>query len=131
MGYDEALAERLRVMLAPRGGVSERKMFGGVAFLLEGKMFCGITGADLMVRVGPEGYEAALGRRHARPMDFTGRPLTGFVYVAPAGYRGAALGRWVEEAAVFVATLPPPKPRKPRPRPRLTGGAASRRARGA
>lgn len=119
MAYDERLVERLRKVLATRDRISEKKMFGGVAFLLDGKMFVGVNDADLMVRVGPDGYARALARPHARPMDFTGRPLTGFVYVAEPGYRGAALGRWAAEAAEFVATVPPSKkPRKPRPRPR-------------
>jgi len=61
-------------------------MFGGLAFLLDGRMFCGIVKNDLMVRVGPEKYEKALGMAHARPMNFTGRPMTGYVFVGPAGY---------------------------------------------
>jgi TfoX/Sxy family transcriptional regulator of competence genes len=129
MAYDEALAARLRALLARRGGVAELKMFGGLCYMLDGKMLVGVIGADLMVRVGPESYEEALARRHARPMDFTGRPLTGFVYVAPAGYRGASLGKWVEEAAAFVATLPQPKPRKPRPRRRIGARRGARLAR--
>lgn len=116
MAYDERLAARLRTALGDRPAISERKMFGGLAFLLDGKMFCAVSGADLMVRVGPARYEEALARPHARLMDFTGRPLTGFVYVAPAGIRGAALARWVDLAADFVAALPR-RPRKPRPRP--------------
>ena len=121
----------MRTALGDRPGVSERKMFGGVAFLLDGTMFCGVAGIDLMVRVGPARYEEALTRPHTRLMDFTGRPLTGYVYVAPAGTRGAALGRWAHEAADFAATLPrrPAKePAKPRPRPRLARARAARRA---
>jgi TfoX/Sxy family transcriptional regulator of competence genes len=61
--------------------VTEKKMFGGIAFLLDGAMFCGVSGGDLMVRVGAEAHEAALARPHARPMDFTGRPMKGYVFV--------------------------------------------------
>jgi len=109
MAYDERLVERLRGVLAKRDNVSEKKMFGGVAFLLDGKMFIGVNDGDLMVRVGPDNYERALARPHARPMDFTGRPLTGYVYVSEAGYRGAGLARWANEAADFVETVPATK----------------------
>src|SRR5689334_4078616 len=81
-------------------------MFGGIAFLLDDKMFCGLAKGELMVRVGPDQYEAALKERHARPMDFTGRPMVGYVYVAPAGLKSdAALERWVQRGAGFVATV--------------------------
>jgi TfoX/Sxy family transcriptional regulator of competence genes len=122
MAYDEKLAERIREALGPREDIEERKMFGGVAFLCAGRMFVGITGDDLMVRVGPERYEEALAKPHARPMDFTGRPMKGYVYVAPAGRRTvASLRTWVELGARFVATLPsgaPPRRRKARPKAR-------------
>jgi TfoX/Sxy family transcriptional regulator of competence genes len=102
-------------------------MFGGVAFLLDGKMFLGVNSGDLMVRVGPDAYEQALARPHARPMDFTGRPLTGYVYVAAAGYKGASLARWANQAADFVATLPAKAPRRnARPRPRPSRKSARR-----
>src|SRR5258707_938670 len=106
MAYDEALADRIRRAIGPRPGVTEKKMFGGLAFLLEGKMFCGIVKDDLMVRVGPDRYEAALAKAHVRPMDFTGRPMSGYVYVGPRGSRTVtALKRWVDQGAAFVATL--------------------------
>ena len=85
MAYDEKLADRIRQAVGPRGDVTEKKMFGGLAFLLDGKMFCGIVKDDLMVRVGPERYEAALAEAHVRPMDFTGRPMNGYVYVGRGG----------------------------------------------
>lgn len=107
MAYDERLADRVRDVLEGAPGVSERKMFGGIAFMVEGHMACGVAGDDLMLRLGPEGAEAALRRPHVRPMDFTGRPMTGMVFVAPPGLRGAALRRWVEAAAAFARTLPP------------------------
>jgi TfoX/Sxy family transcriptional regulator of competence genes len=113
MSYDEKLADRIRRALGPRDDVEERKMFGGLAFLRDGRMFCGIANNDLMVRVGPEGYEAALAKPHVRPMDFTGRPLKGYVYVAPAGRRtDAALRVWVNLSASFVGTLPARAPKK-------------------
>ena len=103
MSYDEKLAMRIRVVLSERDDVVEKKMFGGLCFLVHGAMCCGLTKSDLMVRVGPKGYEEALAQRHARPMDFTGRPLKGMVYVAPEGLRSAAaLARWVERGLAFV-----------------------------
>lgn len=120
MPYDERLADRIRRVLADAPGVSEKKMFGGVAFLKGGKMFCGIATGDLMVRVGPEKHEEALARPHVRPMDFTGRPMKGYVFVAPAGYRtDAQLARWIRRGTDFVATLVegerPPARRRKRP----------------
>ena len=107
MSYKEELAERLRTVVATKSGVTEKKMFGGLALLLNGHMFCGIIKKDLMVRVGPQQYEAALLQPHARPMDFTGRPLRGYVYVAPGGYKStSALEHWVECSMGFVSTLP-------------------------
>lgn len=81
-------------------------MFGGLAFLLEGKMFCGIAKNELMVRVGPESHEAALAKPHVRPMDFTGKPMKGSVFVEPAGCQTEKdVREWVERGARFVATL--------------------------
>jgi len=117
MSYDEKLAHRIRRAVGPTE-VDERKMFGGLAFLRGGKMFCGINGQDLMLRVGPAAYEGALRKPHVRVMDFTGRPLTGYVYVGPGGMRTqAALRAWVKLASSFVAGLPPAKRRKAK-RPR-------------
>jgi len=107
MAYDEGLAERVRAVLNRRAGVIERKMFGGLAFMLHGHMFVGILGETLMARVGPERYETALREPHVRQMDFTGRPMRGYVYVAPEGIDGdAELKRWVEACVGFVGTLP-------------------------
>ena len=110
MAYDEKLADRVRGALDGVDGVGERKMFGGIAFMVDGHMACGIVGGDLMVRLGPDRAEAALERPHVRPMDFTGRPTTGMVFVEQSGLRGAALGRWVGEAVAFVGSLPPKVP---------------------
>ncbi|MEZ4249498.1 MAG: TfoX/Sxy family protein [Polyangiales bacterium] len=107
MSHDEGLLERIRELVDGDDAVTEKKMFGGVAFLADGKMFCGLAGEDLMVRVGPAAHEAALARPHARPMDFTGKPMKGYVYVAPEGLsEDDALAAWVREARGFVATLP-------------------------
>ena len=107
MPYDEPLADRTRDAIGPRKGVTEKRMFGGVAFLLDDKMFCGIANDDLMVRVGPENHAASLGRPHVRPMDFTGRPMNGYVYVGPKGTKTTeAVRTWVELGVAFVATVP-------------------------
>jgi hypothetical protein len=96
MAYDERLANRIRQALSDRRDISERKMFGGLAFLCQGRMCCGIVGDDLMVRVALDGFAAVLRRRHVRPMDFTGKPLRGFVYVSPLGFAtAAALRGWL------------------------------------
>lgn len=106
MAFDEELADRLRQAVGSRPGVAEKKMFGGLAFLLDGKMFVGIVKDDLMVRVGPDRYESALAEPHVRPMDFTGRPMVGYVYVRPGGSSTAsAIRRWVDLGAAFVATI--------------------------
>ena len=114
MAYDAGLAERMRELLVGRRGVIEKAMFGGVAFLLDGKMFVGIAKSELMVRVGPEAYEDALRDPHARTMDFTGRPMRGYVFVAPAGFEeDEALARWIDRSAAHVATLPAKEAKRP------------------
>lgn len=108
MAYSESLARRVREVLRDRRGITERKMFGGIAFMLRGHMFVGIAQDSLMARVGPENYESALGKGHVREMDFTGKPMRGYVFVGPQGVKStAALRRWVGLCADFVATLPP------------------------
>ena len=108
MSFDERMADRIRAILATRSDVEERKMFGGLCFMVNGHMCCGLTATDFMVRVGPDAYDDALSQPHARPMDFTGRPLVGMVYVAPAGTRTeVALGRWVKRGVALACSLPP------------------------
>jgi TfoX/Sxy family transcriptional regulator of competence genes len=110
MAYDEALAARVRARLAGERGLAERRMFGGLCFLVNGHMCAGIVGTTLMLRVGPERYAEALARPHAREMDFTGRPLTGMIYVDPPGIaNGTALGRWLDMALGFVQRQPAKK----------------------
>ena len=107
MAYDDTLAQRVRVILGPGDHISERKMFGGLAFMLNGNMCCCIERDNLVVRTGPERYEAALTRRHARVFDFTGRPMRGFVYVENEGLEDeASLREWVELAVEFAGSLP-------------------------
>ena len=107
MAYNEQLAQRVRDLLTTFPGVTERKMFGGLAFLLRGNMCCGVVGEELMVRVGRESYEAALHEPHVREMDFTGRPLTGFIYVASEGLASDGdLRAWVERGARYAQSLP-------------------------
>lgn len=108
MAYDEKLASQVREVLKRKRGVSEKKMFGGVCFLVHGHMACGVVGEDLCVRVGPDAYDDALKKPGAREMDFTGRPLKGMVYVGPRGYRRApSLKVWVEQGLSYVRSLPP------------------------
>ena len=107
MAYDELLAERLRDALRRRRGVTEKRMFGGLAFMVHGNMCCGIVKDELMVRVGKDAYDDALSQKHARPMDFTGKPLKGMVYVAKKGFaKQEDLKAWVERGMKFVKTLP-------------------------
>lgn len=108
MVYDEGVAERLREVFQDRSDVVEKKMFGGIAFMVGGHMCCGVTDDALMARVGPEQYEEALSRPYAREMDFTGKPMKGFVYVAPDGIAADEdLESWVATCEQFVAALPP------------------------
>lgn len=108
MAFDEQLAGRLRHALRARPGITERKMFGGLAFMFRGHMFIGITGNVLMARVGPDAYEKALSRPHARVMDFTGKPMKGYVFVDPAGFAQARdLSDWLRRCLAFAQTLPP------------------------
>jgi TfoX/Sxy family transcriptional regulator of competence genes len=108
MAYNEDLAARVRALLAEQADLSERKMFGGLAFMVQGNMCCGIVREELMVRVGPERYAAALTQPHAREIDFTGRPMTGMVMVAPDGLASdVELEEWVGQALAFASSLPP------------------------
>lgn len=112
MAYDEALARRVRELLAQRHGITERRMFGGLAFLQHGKMFVGIRDDTLMARVGPARHADALAMSHVRPMDFTGRPIRGYVYIdAPGLVDDHALQAWVLWCADFVAALTAPAAR--------------------
>lgn len=108
MAYDEKLDGRIRAAVAGWGDVLSRKMFGGVCWLLDGKMVAGVWKEFLILRLGPEGAAFARELPHVRPFDITGPPMKGWVMVEPAGVRTAAqLKRWLGEARAFVETLPP------------------------
>ena len=129
MAYSDTLAERVRHLLSAERPVSERQMFGGLAFMVRGHMCCGIQGERLMARVGPELYNEALKWPHARPMDFTGKRIRGFLYVQPPGLKTAAqLRRWISASVAYVRSVPPKNTRKPRAsatrKRRRTRGAA-------
>ena len=115
MAYDLELAARIRKILKGPG-VTEKEMFGGIGFMVQGKMCVGVLGSDLMARVGGDRHDEAVARPHARPMDFTGKPMRGFIYVAPAGLKTEAqLAKWVKEAKEFASSLPAKKaPKKKR-----------------
>jgi len=107
MPFDVRLAQRVRDILAEECQAKERRMFGGLAFMVNGHMCCGIVGEDLVVRVGATAHKQALSRPHARAMDFTGRPMKGFVYVERSGYRTeASLRTWIGFGLNFVLSLP-------------------------
>ncbi len=108
MAYDEGVAQRVREALDEYPNVSEKGMFGGLAFMLNGHMCIGVVGNELMVRVGPQQYEECLELPHARKMDFTGQPLTGFLFVDEKGFESDKdLLAWVKRAIGFVSSLPP------------------------
>ena len=110
MAYDEKLAGRIRKILKRYPVVADINMFGGLCFTVRGNMCCGTLKDDLVIRVGPEHYEEALREPHARPMDFTGRPIKGFVYVGPKGYKQeSSLLKWVKLGADFSGALPEKK----------------------
>lgn len=119
MAYDEQLATRIRATLKGRRALTEKKMFGGLAYLSHGKMFAGILKDELVVRVGPEGNDAALREPHTRPMDFTGRPMKGYIFVGPGGMKAdPQLRTWLRKGLDFVASLPPVERKPARRAPR-------------
>ena len=115
MAYDEGLAERIRDVLGEEPGVAEKKMFGGLAFMIGDKMTVGIVKDELMVRTGPERNDEALAQPHARPMDFTGRPMKGFVFVSPEGFESdERLQWWVALGLAFAHSAQAAPVRKPK-----------------
>jgi TfoX/Sxy family transcriptional regulator of competence genes len=108
MAFDEKLAARIRAHLGKRTGVAERKMFGGITFMLQGNMCCGVHRDALIVRLGPEEAGRALAEPHTRVFDLTGRPMKAWVLVEPKGLAaGAQLEKWVDRAANYAGSLPP------------------------
>jgi len=108
MAFDEVLADRVRQLASRRNGFCEKKMFGGLGFLLNGNMCLGVWKEYLIVRVGPDAYDDALARPHVREFDITGRPMKGWVMIEPAGLqRDSELAEWANLAIDFVSGLPP------------------------
>lgn len=129
MSYDETLADRIRAVLGDRPDITERRMMGGLTFLSAGRMCGGVVGPDLVARVGRDAMSAALQQRHVRPMDFTGRPLAGFVYVAPEGLRRAAdLRAWLERGLAVAAQAPGKGGNSPKAAGRAGPGSRTSRA---
>lgn len=115
MSFDANLARRIRALLTDEKDVTEKRMFGGLAFMVAGNMCCGVSGDRLMARVGLDKYENWLSMPHAAVMDFTGKPLKGYVYVEKAGLeKEADLAEWVRVCLDFNKKLPP-KPTSTRP----------------
>jgi hypothetical protein len=114
MAYDERTAERMRKVLSARRDVVEKKMMGGLCFMVKGAMCCSVSGkGGILVRVGAPAHERMLGEPHVRPLLMAGRPAAGFVRVDPDGYRtDAALKKWIQRGLDFVVTLPMKPSRK-------------------
>ena len=108
MTFDEKLASRIRKRLGKRAGLTEKQMFGGIAFLLNGNMCCGVHGEELIVRLAPDETDEALSHPHTHLFDLTGRPMRGWILVRPKGLAtDAGLGKWVKVATTFAGSLPP------------------------
>ena len=108
MPYDTLLATRIRAALGPLPQLEEKKMFGGVGFLINGNMACGVHKNDMIVRLGPKNYDRALSRPHTHIFDMTGHPMAGWVMVAPEGCASESiLTAWIEEGVGFARSLPP------------------------
>lgn len=109
MAYDEDLANRIRELVGPVGGIEEKRMFGGLAFLLNGNMSVAVSGqGGLLVRVAPDDTEKLLGRRHVDLMVMGGREMRGWLRVAPDGLRTKRqLQTWVDRGVGYAGTLPP------------------------
>lgn len=108
MAFDEGLAERVRILLQNQNEVQEKKMFGGLCFMVSNHMCCGIVGENLMARVGPQNYETCLSRKFVSEMDFTGRPMKGMVYVTSEGIsEDEDLSNWLNLCLEFINSLPP------------------------
>jgi hypothetical protein len=107
MAYDEGLAQRVRELLEEKTGFVEKKMFGGICFLLRGNMACGIINEDLIVRVGSDRYEVSLKLPHTRKFDITGRPMKGWVMVSWEGYeKDEDLFKWIQQGVHYALSLP-------------------------
>lgn len=106
MAVDEAVAERVRGALKGKRGIEEKRMFGGIAFMVRGHMCIGVIRNVLMARVGADAYDEALAEAHAREMDFTGKPLKGYVYVGPKGFATpTGLRKWIDRCLAYNKKL--------------------------
>src|SRR5437762_3083995 len=130
MAYNEILASRIRTILSSTAGFSEKKMFGGLCFLIHGNMCCGVLQNELVLRLDPERAQELLNRPLTRPMDFTGRPMKGFVFIEDGGLRtDRQLRDWVSMARSFAQSLPRKRSGKPALRSSATRPAKQPRAR--
>jgi TfoX/Sxy family transcriptional regulator of competence genes len=108
MSYNEDLAKRIRAHLGTLRGLEEKSMFGGIGFLVNGNMACGVHRDRLIVRLDTTAFEAALKQPHAKIFDMTGRPMKGWITISPPGYsRGKALAKWIDQSIEFARSLPP------------------------
>ena len=107
MAFDDKLAERIRKRLSKRRGLTEKRMFGGLAFLLNGNMCCGVHGQEMIVRLAPEQTDQALSERHTRIFDLSGRPMKGWILVQPKGLTTEdALVKWIQVGLKYASALP-------------------------
>jgi len=122
MAYDEKTAGRVRKLLSVRPDVVEKKMMGGLCFMVKGRMCCSVSGrGGLLIRVGSDAQQAMLGEPHVQPMEMRRRLMTGFVRVAPEGYRTeAGLKKWVKRGVDYVATMPSAQPVRKRARRKVS-----------
>lgn len=126
MAYDEALAERIRAAVKCMRGVTEKPMFGGIAWMRSGHMFTGTLKNELMVRVGKEAHDAAVARPHARIMDFTGKAMRGFIVVAAPGVKTVPeIRAWAERGLAYAESLPPKASKKRLKASKSTAAATS------
>ena len=118
MAYDEKTAARIRKLLSGQDELVEKKMMGGLCFMVKNRMCCSVSGkGGMLVRVGPEAHPSVLGEPHVQPMEMRGRMMTGFVRIAPEGYRtDAGLKKWVRRGLDFVASMPASAPARKMPR---------------
>lgn len=125
MPYDEITAERVRDVLSQRRDVTAKKLMGGLCFMVNGNMCCSVSArGGLLIRVGAAAHETALGKAHVSAIQMRGRDVTGFVRVAPEGYRtAAALKKWIKLSLDFVATLPAKSSRTKSPRKTRKGSS--------
>ena len=108
MAYNAGLAQRVSEVLGARPDLVEKRMFGGVGYMLQGNMACGVNQDDLIIRLGPDRYEAALAAPYTAPFDMTGRPMKGWIVVRPEGYASEGdLKAWVDQGVTFALSLAP------------------------